>query len=46
MYFGDTNLYMASSSDLIHWEIAENEESNKPISVLNPRMGYYDSRLV
>jgi predicted GH43/DUF377 family glycosyl hydrolase len=46
MYFGDTNLYMASSSDLIHWDIAENEESNKPISVLHPRTGYYDSRLV
>lgn len=46
MYFGDTNLYMATSKDLIHWDIAENEESGKPISVLHPRMGYYDSRLV
>jgi len=46
MYFGDTNLYMATSTDLIHWDIAENEESGKPISVLHPRMGYYDSRLV
>ncbi len=46
MYFGDTNLYMATSTDLIHWNIAENEESGKPISVLHPRMGYYDSRLV
>jgi len=46
MYFGDTNLYMATSNDLIHWNIAENEESGKPISVLHPRMGYYDSRLV
>ncbi len=46
MYFGDTNLFIATSTDLIHWEIAENEESGKPISVLHPRMGYYDSRLV
>ncbi|MDB0040772.1 glycoside hydrolase family 130 protein, partial [Algibacter sp.] len=46
MYFGDTNLFMATSTDLIHWEIAINEESTKPISVLHPRMGYFDSRLV
>lgn len=46
MYFGDTNLSMATSNDLIHWEIAENNESGKMISVLHPRMGYFDSRLV
>ena len=46
MYFGDTNLFMASSDDLIHWTVAENEESKKMISVLHPRMGYFDSRLV
>jgi len=46
MYFGDTNLFMATSTDLIHWEVAENEESGKMISVLHPRMGYFDSRLV
>jgi len=46
MYFGDTSLFMASSKDLINWEIAENEESGKRISVLHPRMGYFDSRLV
>jgi predicted GH43/DUF377 family glycosyl hydrolase len=46
MYFGDTDLFMAFSDDLIHWEVAENEESNKMISVLHPRMGYFDSRLV
>jgi len=46
MYFGDTNLFMASSSDLINWKVAENEESGKRISVLHPRMGYFDSRLV
>ena len=46
MYFGDTNLFMAYSDDLIDWEIAENEESKKMIEVLHPRMGYFDSRLV
>ena len=46
MYFGDTDLFMATSSDLIHWEAAENEENKKMISVLHPRMGYFDSRLV
>ena len=46
MYFGDTDLYLATSEDLIHWEVAENEENKKMISVLHPRMGYFDSRLV
>ncbi len=46
MYFGDTSLFMATSTDLIHWEVLENEESGKPISVLHPRAGYFDSRLV
>ena len=46
MYFGDTDLYMATSDDLIHWDIVINEESAKMISVLHPRAGYFDSRLV
>jgi len=46
MYFGDTSIFMATSDDLIHWEVAVNEESKKMISVLHPRMGYFDSRLV
>jgi len=46
MYFGDTNLFMATSVDGIHWEVAENEESKKPIEVLHPRPGFFDSRLV
>lgn len=46
MYFGDTNLFMASSDDLIHWEVLENSESGRMISVLHPRPGYFDSRLV
>ena len=46
MYFGDTNLFMASSEDLIKWEVIENSESKKMISVLHSRPGYFDSRLV
>lgn len=46
MYFGDTNIFLASSEDLINWEVVENEENKKLISVLHPRMGYFDSRLV
>ncbi len=46
MYFGDTDLFMATSSDLIHWDIVENDETKKMISVLHPRPGYFDSRLV
>lgn len=46
MYFGDTDLFMASSDDLIYWQVAENAESKKMITVLHPRMGYFDSRLV
>lgn len=46
MYFGDTDLFMATSDDLISWNVAEDKESSKMISVLHPRKGYYDSRLV
>lgn len=46
MYFGDTDIFLASSEDLVHWEACENAESKKIVSVLHPRMGYHDSRLV
>ena len=46
MYFGDTDLFMANSLDLIHWEAVENSETQKLVSVLQPRAGYFDSRLV
>lgn len=46
MYFGDTNLFMATSDDLINWQVCKNEENGKMISVLHPRNGYFDSRLV
>lgn len=44
MYFGDTDLFMATSEDLIHWTPVEENENLK--SVLKPRKGYFDSRLV
>lgn len=46
MYFGDTDLFLAKSDDLINWTVCENAENQKMISVLHPRMGYFDSRLV
>ena len=44
MYFGDTNLFVATSDDLIHWTPLEENGALK--SVLVPRPGYFDSRLV
>ncbi|HLP74059.1 MAG TPA: glycoside hydrolase family 130 protein [Bacteroidales bacterium] len=46
MYFGDTDLFIAYSEDLLHWKAARDSESGKMIRVLNPRPGYFDSRLV
>jgi beta-1,2-mannosidase len=46
MYFGDTDLFVATSDDLIHWAVIESDETKKMISVLHPRPGYFDSRLV
>lgn len=45
MYWGDTNLYMATSEDLIHWQPVENMHGEL-LEVLQPRAGYFDSRLV
>lgn len=44
MYFGDTDLFMASSADLVHWQPLEENGGLK--SVLKPRKNYFDSRLV
>lgn len=46
MYFGDTDLFMAYSDDGKHWMPAVNEENGQLISVLHPRPGSFDSRLV
>ncbi len=39
MYFGDTNIWVAHSDDLIHWTAIEEP-------VMKPRKGNFDSRLV
>ncbi len=46
MYFGDTSLFIARSKDLKSWEVLEDGEKNSALRVLNPRPGYFDSRLV
>lgn len=45
MYWGDTNLFMATSDDLIHWKPVEKPDGSL-LPVLWPRPGYFDSRLV
>lgn len=44
MYFGDTDLFMAWSDDLLHWQPLEENGKLKP--VMHPRAGMFDSRLV
>ncbi len=44
MYYGDTDLFIASSDDLIHWK--PEEENGVVKSVLKPRAKMFDSRLV
>lgn len=44
MYFGDTDLFLASSPDLKTWTPLE--ENGKLKSILQPRPGKFDSRLV
>ncbi|WP_420155681.1 glycoside hydrolase family 130 protein [Siphonobacter sp.] len=45
MYFGDTNLFLAQSDDLIHWTpLEEADGSLKPI--VRPRPGKFDGQLV
>lgn len=44
MYFGDTDIFLASSDDLIQWTALEENGKLKP--VLRPRPGRFDSRLV
>lgn len=46
MYFGDTDLFMAVSENLINWSPLTNPENGQLIRVLSPRPGYFDSRLV
>jgi Predicted glycosylase len=45
MYFGDTDLFMAESDDLIRWKPLE-EKNGRLKRVMMPRPGLFDSRLV
>ncbi len=45
MYYGVPHIWLASSTDLIHWEPVEDYAGNLA-PVLNPRPGYFDSWLV
>lgn len=46
MYFGDTDLFIATSANLIQWTPLLDEESGELMKVMSPRKGYFDSRLV
>ena len=45
MYYGVPNLRIATSEDLVDWRPLEDSEG-KPLMVLSPRPGYFDSWLV
>ncbi|MAE86605.1 MAG: glycosidase [Flammeovirgaceae bacterium] len=45
MYFGDTDLFVAQSSDLIHWDPVKNDTGDW-LKVLSPRKDNFDSDLV
>jgi predicted GH43/DUF377 family glycosyl hydrolase len=45
MYWGDSDIYLATSENLIDWKPVENEDGSlKP--VFSPRKGYFDSELI
>ncbi|HEY1870010.1 MAG TPA: glycoside hydrolase family 130 protein [Chitinophagaceae bacterium] len=45
MYWGDTDIFLAFSDDLVHWTPVETNEG-KPLSVIKPRARKFDSDLV
>ena len=45
MYFNVPNILIATSDDLISWTPME-DENGRPLAVLSPRPGYFDSWLV
>ena len=45
MYWGDTNIFLASSDDLVNWSPIEEKDSTLQI-VFGPRTGKFDSDLV
>lgn len=44
MYWGEEHVYMASSTDLIHWEPLEDSEGHLA-ELISPRKGFFDSKL-
>lgn len=42
MYWGEGEVHLATSTDLIHWQPLEDASGN-PIAVLGPRPGHFDS---
>lgn len=46
MYWGDTNIFLATSEDLIHWKPLEVRNSDLLKIALAPRPGKFDSKLV
>jgi predicted GH43/DUF377 family glycosyl hydrolase len=45
MYWGDTDIFLATSADLIHWKPVQ-DKNGKLLPVLKPRNGKFDSGLV
>ena len=44
MYFGENSVNIASSEDLIHWNVVE-DANGKPLDVMRTRHGFFDSAL-
>ncbi|QES87135.1 glycoside hydrolase family 130 protein [Rhizosphaericola mali] len=44
MYWGEEHVYMASSTDLIHWKPLEDREGHLA-ELISPRKGFFDSKL-
>jgi predicted GH43/DUF377 family glycosyl hydrolase len=45
MYWGDTHIFLAESADLLGWKPVTHSDG-KPVSVISPRAGRFDSDLV
>ena len=45
MYWGDTDIFLAASDDLVNWEPVE-DNNGKLVSAFGPRRGMFDSDLV
>jgi len=45
MYWGDTDIFLAISDDLVHWAPVE-DTSGSPKSIIRPRSGKFDSDIV